>query len=1731
MRRTAPTLRRTAPTLLLLCLSSYLYGQPTYSRITDTIYTPVGGLLFSGTLQISAPIPVTTSTGAVTVAQWQQLIPIRNGVLSVQLVPNDAVVQAGTNYVFHFVQSGAVVSGGNGAIWDQFCSVPSGGPWKVNQVCSTIPYSPPAGMAAGGILAGFFPSPTCPTCVIRGNNLSDLTSANTARANLGLAAIAASGSASDLGTGTVPAARMPSPGPSSLGGVNSLAPVTHHFVTGIGMDGSIAHAQPSASDITGLAAVATSGLASDVGAPTTNGTGAAGTWNISITGNAASAAQVNGGAVPVSAPFLASNGGQQLVAVTAAGATAALNQFSSSLQGLVPASGGGTLNFLRADGTFAAPPGGGGSIPTTTHLLAGDGSGDAADSKVAITSPTTSWTIVPAADNQTTTIPAGTLVANSRNVSTTSPLTGGGALSGDLNLGCQTASVSQSGCLSSSDWSTFNGKQAAGSYITAITGDLSASGPGSAAGTVVAVNGGAIPTSAAFVGTNGSRQIVAVTATSATAALNQFTSSLQGLVPASGGGTLNFLRADGTFAQPGSGTTLAGTSNQILASGAACTGGAGTCTFSIISSPIIPGHPTLEGITSTGATGFGELVFQDSGTLITPNIGVATATSVNMVTITQPSFGSTLTIDDGKMFRASNTMRLTATDGSTIAFGAGGTVIYATDSRLSDSRTPLAHAATHQNGGTDEISTATPAANAIPKAGSGGTLNPGWIPALNQNTTGTAAGFAAAYIDWNASSGGAFIQNKPSTFAPTAHNLLSASHGDTTASSPVRGGGIFAVGASPAWTQVAHSSATGGYWKWNGTDVVPSTGAASGTGSCTNQVVSATNADAAPTCTTITSAYTSGSFAPSAHASTHQNGGADEIATATAAANAIPKAGSGGRLAMGWLASGTPNGTQFVRDDGTLAVPPGGNSQSLVEPVQNSALGGSFQTGVSLLTYQSGLTNPIDYGNLTPFGVESYIFNGRNIQSDKKSIAGLYSFAYHLAAGQTVGLNTTITHPGVGDTLGVAANVYCQGFTTDSGDEGCEGYVANIYGPRNLLIAPISTSTASACSTTLAASVVKSQAPTDVKTFQVASTTGCNINDWVTLDNGVFESTDSSVENVQITAVGAGPCPGASCTLSALLQSPHSTGAPLAGSRVLSSSGYMDKQQGWGQGRIVVDNSATQVTAGTASNAGGTTITGAGTSWSTGMVGGNANLPGCFRFLADDDTRVPWGGGNTLHQWWPIQSVSNSGTLILSRIYAGPPRSGASYAIAPCGRIGAIAMSYGTTSETITGIVLDNTSLSWTVGHNMEQAISPYASYQRGMSVVWNSATSLLGHGPIMFDATNGGYGRSPAVLQAEQSAAIDSSTAAGYFYGINLIGNTSAGKITLPGKDLSGLALGIRTYNDGGIPDPGMIQWSRGPSSSGDGFILPNVTSGQFMMGTSTSKVQFSDDSGHPGFGVLWDYSAPVAASHLATITIPDASGNICLSTTCVTSTPLTRNLPDGTSLNEVDIGSWTNSGGQGEIYGQICVYDNATSNRPCKVYSFAVPWNGADYTWKQVVPVNEALSGDGFDYALDVQSVSGVVSARLRNSGTTHHSGVAAMDLLYGGQVTPYNTFTPSTATASVSAPTQVLANTVVKQSANKLGIVNASGFTATLDPTALTADRTITQPDLAGTMALSGSSQLVSFGNLAAGSGTYVQSSDPGCANTGQIGRFWFNTTTTTTVLKACMNVAGTLTWVTK
>jgi hypothetical protein len=82
------------------------------------------------------------------------------------------------------------------------------------------------------------------------------------------------------------------------------------------------------------------------------------------------------------------------------------------------------------------------------------------------------------------------------------------------------ATASADGYLSSADWTTFNGKQPVGSYITALTGDVTAAGPGSSAGTIsnsavttVKIADGAVTTVKALTTNPGINRIVGTDAT------------------------------------------------------------------------------------------------------------------------------------------------------------------------------------------------------------------------------------------------------------------------------------------------------------------------------------------------------------------------------------------------------------------------------------------------------------------------------------------------------------------------------------------------------------------------------------------------------------------------------------------------------------------------------------------------------------------------------------------------------------------------------------------------------------------------------------------------------------------------------------------------------------------------------------------------------------------------------------------------------------------------------------------------------------------------------------------------------------------------------------------------------------------------------------------------------------------------------------------------------------------
>lgn len=113
------------------------------------------------------------------------------------------------------------------------------------------------------------------------------------------------------------------------------------------------------------------------------------------------------------------------------------------------------------------------------------------------------------------------------------------------------------------------------------------------------------------------------------------------------------LFTSATFVAPALGTPISGTLTSCV--GLPIVGGTtGTLTVA------------RGGTGVTTSTGTGSAVLSTSPTLATPVLGVASATSVNKITITAPATAATLTIADGKVLTSSNTLTLAGTDGKTL---------------------------------------------------------------------------------------------------------------------------------------------------------------------------------------------------------------------------------------------------------------------------------------------------------------------------------------------------------------------------------------------------------------------------------------------------------------------------------------------------------------------------------------------------------------------------------------------------------------------------------------------------------------------------------------------------------------------------------------------------------------------------------------------------------------------------------------------------------------------------------------------------------------------------------------------------------------------------------------------------------------------------------------------------------------------------------------------------------
>jgi len=140
--------------------------------------------------------------------------------------------------------------------------------------------------------------------------------------------------------------------------------------------------------------------------------------------------------------------------------------------------------------------------------------------------------------------------------------------------------------------------------------------------------------------------------------------------------TIANLFTNASLSAPALGTPTSGTltncTNLPISTGVS---GLGTGVATFLATPSSANLRTAV----TDETGTGGLVFATSPTLVTPTLGVATATSLNKVTVTAPATSAVLTIANGKTLTVNNSITFAGTDATTMTLPSTSATIARTD--------------------------------------------------------------------------------------------------------------------------------------------------------------------------------------------------------------------------------------------------------------------------------------------------------------------------------------------------------------------------------------------------------------------------------------------------------------------------------------------------------------------------------------------------------------------------------------------------------------------------------------------------------------------------------------------------------------------------------------------------------------------------------------------------------------------------------------------------------------------------------------------------------------------------------------------------------------------------------------------------------------------------------------------------------------------------------------------
>jgi hypothetical protein len=338
----------------------------------------------------------------------------------------------------------------------------------------------------------------------------------------------------------------------------------------------------------------------------------------------------------------------------------------------LPTSGGSANYFLQTDGsgntTWAAAAAGTINTGTVGQITYYSGTNT-------LSGTTTGTGVLTALGNNTNSASGVAVLNGSGYLAVAQGGTGlGSGTSGGVLYYSATGTLASSAALAASALVVGGGAGVAPSTITTGTGVVTALGVNTGSAGAFVVNGGALGTPSSGALTN-----------CTSIPVNQAT----GTLPVANGGTglTSYTTGDLVFASSASAlASLAdvATGNALISGGVGIAPSYGKIGLTTHVSGVLPvanggtnassasitAFNNITGYSATGATGTTStnLVFSTSPTLVTPTLGVASATSINKVAITAPATAATLTIADNKTVTINNTLTLAGTDNTTMTF-------------------------------------------------------------------------------------------------------------------------------------------------------------------------------------------------------------------------------------------------------------------------------------------------------------------------------------------------------------------------------------------------------------------------------------------------------------------------------------------------------------------------------------------------------------------------------------------------------------------------------------------------------------------------------------------------------------------------------------------------------------------------------------------------------------------------------------------------------------------------------------------------------------------------------------------------------------------------------------------------------------------------------------------------------------------------------------------------------